>query len=83
MAIPKPSEARIVVRHYEDGKLSVFLDGKPVPGVIRASLSQEGPSRAELNLTIIGLAVRLETSPHKKAADPCRRPLPADEPDTP
>lgn len=83
MAIPKPSEARIVVRHYEDGKLSVFLDGKPMPGVLRASLSQEGGLRAELNLTIIGLAVRLETSPHKKADDPCRQPQAPDEPITP
>jgi hypothetical protein len=31
LAIPKPSEARFVVTHYEDGRMLVTLDGKRIP----------------------------------------------------
>lgn len=73
MAIPKPSNARIVLRHYEDGTLRVLMDGKPIPGVTSASFSQEGIGKDVLNISIIGLAVRLETSPHKRVDDPDRQ----------
>ena len=36
MPIPKPSEARIVVQHHEDGCAEVLLDGKPISGLIGA-----------------------------------------------
>lgn len=72
----KPSEARIVLRHYEDGTMRVLMDGKIIPGVVSASFSQNGNSKNVLNLSIIGLSVRLETSPHKRYADPDRQPPP-------
>lgn len=73
MGVPKPSEARLVLRHYEDGRMSVFFDGKVIPGVVSASFVQEaGTSKDVLNLSIIGLAVRVETSPHRQSDDPDR-----------
>lgn len=69
MAIPKPSEARIVIRHYECGKMRVFLDGKPIPGVIAAEVKQGGCDRSVLSISIIGLAYRMETSPLKRSQD--------------
>lgn len=69
MAIPKPSEARIVLRHYEDGRMRAFLDGKVIPGVVSLSLSQDGMDRSVLTMSIIGLAVRVETSPHKRGEE--------------
>ncbi|MGU3577084.1 hypothetical protein ACLBWZ_16335 [Brucellaceae bacterium C25G] len=62
MARPKPSEARVVVKHYEDGRMKVFVDGNPLPGVIEATIHQSGRDRSELKLSIIGVAFKLETS---------------------
>ncbi|MDR6432019.1 hypothetical protein [Brucella pseudogrignonensis] len=62
MARPKPSEARVVVKHYEDGRMKVFVDGNPLPGVIEATIHQSGIDRSELKLSIIGVAFKLETS---------------------
>lgn len=72
MGAPKPSEARIVLRHYEDGRMRAFLDGKIIPGVVSLSLSQDGMDRDVLTMSIIGLAVRVETSPLKRTEDPDR-----------
>lgn len=72
MGVPKPSEARIVLRHYEDGRMRAFLGGKIIPGVISLSLSQDGMDRDVLTMSIIGLAVRVETSPLKRTDDPDR-----------
>ncbi len=63
MPIPKPSEARIVVQHHEDGRMAVLIDGKPVPGLIAANVVHEVGQRAVLNLSITGMAFRVETSP--------------------
>lgn len=73
MGVPKPSEARIVLRHYEDGRMRAFLDGKLIPGVTSLSFSQDGMDRDILTMSIIGLAVRLETSPLKRVDDPDRK----------
>ncbi len=73
MGVPKPSEARIVLRHYEDGSMRAFLDGKLIPGVTSLSFSQDGMDRDVLTMSIIGLAVRLETSPLKRVDDPYRK----------
>jgi hypothetical protein len=54
MAIPKPSEARVVVTHHEDGRMKVTLDGEIIPGVIGAAVTQEGRDRAVLQFSIIG-----------------------------
>lgn len=62
MPIPKPSEARIVVQHYEDGRAEVLLDGKPITGLIGAQFEHKNGERTVLHLSIIGNAVRLETS---------------------
>ncbi|WP_085043849.1 hypothetical protein [Ensifer aridi] len=70
MAIPKPSEARLVVRHYEDGKMRVLLDGQPIPGVVKVEVVQDGGTdRSYLNLSIIGVAYRMETAPMRRAQD--------------
>ncbi|NLS07620.1 hypothetical protein HGP14_30620 [Rhizobium sp. P32RR-XVIII] len=69
MAVPRPSNARLVIRHYECGKMRVFLDGKPIPGVIGAEIKQEAGQRAILSLSIIGLAYRMETSPLRLSED--------------
>lgn len=63
MSIPKPSEARIVVQHHEDGRSVVLLDGKHIPGLISAQVVQEMGKRAVLNISISGFCFRLETSP--------------------
>lgn len=73
MGVPKPSKARIVLRHYEDGRMQAFLDGKIIPGVVSLALSQDGMDRDVLTMSIIGLAVRLETSPLKRSDDPDRK----------
>ena len=52
--------------------MSLFFDGQLVPGVVSASFSQDAGMRDVLNVSIIGLAVRLETSPHKRSEDPDR-----------
>lgn len=62
MPIPKPSKARIVVRHFEDGRMRVFIDDKPLPGVVDVKVQQVPGSRSVLHLTIIGLAYRVEQS---------------------
>ncbi len=62
MAMLKPSEARIVVQHHEDGRAVVLLDGKHIPGLIAAQVVQETGQRAVLNISIAGLGFRLETS---------------------
>lgn len=62
MAVPKPSEARIVVKHHEDGRAEVLLDGKSITGLIGAKFEHKCGERAVLHLSIIGNAVRLETS---------------------
>lgn len=72
MAVSKPSEARLVLRHYEDGRMRAFLDGKIIPGVISLSFSQDGMDRDVLTMSIIGLAVRVETSTLKRNDDPDR-----------
>lgn len=70
MAIPKPSEARLVVRHYEDGRMRVLLDGKRIPGVTGFEVSQQsGAYRSELKITIIGLAFRVEQADIKSRDD--------------
>jgi hypothetical protein len=69
MAIPKPSDAALVVTHYEDGRMKVTLHGKPIPGVVGAEVKQEGKDRAVLHLSIIGPAYRLETSPLRRGED--------------
>lgn len=79
MPVPKPSEARLVIRHYECGKMRVFLDGKPIPGVIGAEVTQEAGQRAVLSLSIIGLAYRMETSPLRSSEDRAEQPSPDDE----
>ena len=63
MALPSPSTARIVVQHHEDGRMVVLIDGKPVPGLIAANVVHEVGQRAVLNLSITGMAFRVETSP--------------------
>jgi len=63
MALLKPSEARIVVQHHEDGRAIVLLDGKHIPGLIAAQVVHETGQRAVLNISIAGLGFRLETSP--------------------
>lgn len=63
MPIPKPSEARIVVQHHEDGRAVVLLDGKHIPGLITAQVVHEVGQRAVLNISISGVCFRLETSP--------------------
>ena len=69
MIIHKPSEARLVIRHYECGKMRVFLDGTPIPGVIAADIKQDQGMRSVLSMSIIGLAYRLETSPLRREQD--------------
>jgi hypothetical protein len=63
MSIPKTGEARFVVTHHEDGRMRLTLDGKPIPGVVGAQVVQDGHDRSILQLSIIGLAFRMETSP--------------------
>jgi len=63
MAKLTPSRAGIVVRHYEDGKMRVFIDGKPICGVVKVEVRQDGKDRATLHLDIVGVAYRMETSP--------------------
>lgn len=63
MAIPKQSEARIVVQHHEDGRMAVLIDGKPVAGLISANVVHEVGQRAVLKLAIIGMAFRVENLP--------------------
>jgi hypothetical protein len=69
MPVPRPSEARLVIRHYEDGKMRVFLDGKPIPGVIGAEVKQEPGFKSVLSLSIIGMAYRMETSSLRRGED--------------
>lgn len=73
MAMPKPSEARVVVTHHEDGRMKVTLNGEIIPGVIGASVTQEGRDKAVLQLSIIGNAFRMETSP--MTTSEARRPI--------
>ncbi|AOF88994.1 hypothetical protein [Sinorhizobium sp. RAC02] len=63
MAKLAPSSAGILVRHYEDGKMRVFIDGKPICGVVNVEVKQAGKDRATLHLEIVGVAYRMETSP--------------------
>lgn len=79
MAITKPSSARLVVRHYQDGKMRVFLDGKLIPGVVSAEVKQEAGYRSLLSLSIIGLAYRMETSPLRSSEDRGGQPSPDDD----
>ncbi len=69
MAKLTPGSARIVVRHYEDGKMRVFIDGKPLCGVVNAEVKQVGIDRASLHLEITGVAYRMETSPLRRSQD--------------
>ncbi|MCB5201898.1 hypothetical protein LH464_05320 [Neorhizobium sp. T786] len=60
MAIPKPSNSRIVVRHRENGKSILLIDGKSVPGLMGFEVVQAAGNRSELRLTVIGLGYRVE-----------------------
>lgn len=69
MSVPKPSEARIVVKHYEDGKMKVFFDDSPIPGVMSATIKQNHNDRSVLTIEIIGMAYRVEQSEVKRSED--------------
>ena len=69
MAVPKPSEARLIVRHYEDGRMRVMVDGKPIARVTGFQLSQDAGQRSVLTLDIIRLAFRVEQSPLRAPED--------------
>lgn len=43
--------------------MAVLIDGKSVPGLISANVVHEVGQRAVLNLSITGMAFRVETSP--------------------
>lgn len=66
MAIPKPSTSRILVRHRENGKSVLLVDGKPLPGLMGFEVVQAIGNRSELRLTVIGLGYRVE----QEEADP-------------
>ncbi|MFD1199565.1 hypothetical protein ACFQ3K_14760 [Brucella gallinifaecis] len=63
MAGVKPSEAQIVVKHHEDGRMLVFINGQIIPGLECAQITQDCGRAALLSLSFNGRGFRLDTSP--------------------
>jgi hypothetical protein len=59
MAVATIDTTPIEIRRDEKGRLRMFFDGRPVPGVFSVVIDQKGRDRSAVIVSIIGQAVRI------------------------